>query len=125
MLCSSAMLRTLALLLACTLAATTTADESAPSLAEQLQEMTARSADRLPPDMLDTFASAIDEVRETGIEKSARQVGDRDVDGKVNFYSLEKEIKLGRQLAQQIEQNAKIIDDPVVAAPVVVLIVSS
>ncbi len=43
------------------------------------------------------------------------KVGDRDVDGKVNFYSIEKEIALGRQLAAEVEKNAKIIDDPVIA----------
>ncbi len=42
-------------------------------------------------------------------------IGNRDVDGRVNLYSLEKEIQLGKQLAQEIEQGAKIIDDPVVA----------
>jgi len=58
----------------------------------------------------------IQQTREPKNEKEdVSKIGDRDVDGKVNFYSLEKEIKLGRQLAQQIEQNAKIIDDPVVA----------
>ena len=34
---------------------------------------------------------------------------------KVNFYSLEKEIALGKQLAQEVERQAKIIDDPVIA----------
>ncbi len=43
------------------------------------------------------------------------KIGERDVDGKVNFYSIEKEIRLGKQLSQEIERNAKIIDDPVIA----------
>ena len=33
----------------------------------------------------------------------------------MNFYSLEKEIALGKQLAQEVERQAKIIDDPVIA----------
>ena len=33
----------------------------------------------------------------------------------VNFYSLEKEIALGKQLAQEVERQAKIVDDPIVA----------
>jgi predicted Zn-dependent protease len=33
----------------------------------------------------------------------------------VNFYSLEKEIGLGKGLAQEVERQAKIIDDPVIA----------
>jgi predicted Zn-dependent protease len=32
----------------------------------------------------------------------------------VNFYSLEKEIGLGKQLAQEVERSSKLIDDPVV-----------
>src|SRR5881396_3426613 len=42
-------------------------------------------------------------------------IGDRDVGKGVNFYSLEKEIGLGKQLAQEVERQAKIIDDPVIA----------
>jgi len=44
-----------------------------------------------------------------------QKIGDRDVDGSVNFYSIEKEIALGRQLAAEVEKNARIIDDPVIA----------
>lgn len=42
-------------------------------------------------------------------------IGDRNVSGKVNFYSLEKEIALGKQLAQQVERQSKVINDPIVA----------
>src|SRR3954467_1875266 len=42
-------------------------------------------------------------------------IGDRDVSGKVNFYSLEKEIALGKSIAQQVERQSKVINDPVVA----------
>jgi predicted Zn-dependent protease len=42
-------------------------------------------------------------------------IGERDVGKGVNFYSLEKEIALGKSLAQDIERHAKIIDDAVVA----------
>jgi predicted Zn-dependent protease len=33
----------------------------------------------------------------------------------VNFYSLEREIALGKQMAQEVERQAKIVDDPVVS----------
>jgi predicted Zn-dependent protease len=42
-------------------------------------------------------------------------IGDRNVAGKVNWYSLEKEIALGKQLAQQVERQSKIVNDPVIA----------
>jgi beta-barrel assembly-enhancing protease len=48
-------------------------------------------------------------------EKDPDQIGNRNVSGKVNFYSLEKEIALGKQLASEVERHAKIINDPVVA----------
>ncbi|MCC7342914.1 MAG: hypothetical protein IT170_17665, partial [Bryobacterales bacterium] len=38
------------------------------------------------------------------------EIGNRDVDGKVNFYSLEKEIALGKQLAMEVERQAKLVD---------------
>ncbi len=42
-------------------------------------------------------------------------IGDRNVSGKVNWYSLEKEIALGKQLAQQVERQSKIVNDPVIS----------
>lgn len=48
-------------------------------------------------------------------EKDPDAIGDRNVSGKVNFYSLEREIALGKQLAQQVERQSKVINDPVVS----------
>jgi beta-barrel assembly-enhancing protease len=48
-------------------------------------------------------------------KKDPDQIGNRDVDKGINFYSLEKEIGLGKQLAQEVERQAKVIDDPVIA----------
>ncbi len=48
-------------------------------------------------------------------EKDPDAIGDRNVSGKVNFYSLEKEIALGKGLAQQVERQSKVINDPVVS----------
>jgi predicted Zn-dependent protease len=43
------------------------------------------------------------------------EIGNRDVGKGVNFYSLEKEIAIGKQLAQEVERQAKIVDDPIIA----------
>jgi predicted Zn-dependent protease len=43
------------------------------------------------------------------------EIGNRDVGKGINFYSLEKEIALGKQLAQEVERQAKVMDDPIVA----------
>ena len=48
-------------------------------------------------------------------EKDPEQIGNRNVSGKVNFYSLEKEIAIGKGLAQQVERQAKIINDPMIS----------
>lgn len=48
-------------------------------------------------------------------EKDPDAIGDRNVGKGVNFYSLDKEIALGKQLAQDVEKQAKVIDDPVIA----------
>jgi len=48
-------------------------------------------------------------------KKDPDAIGDRDVGKGVNFYSLEREIALGKQLAQEVERQAKIVDDPIIA----------
>jgi beta-barrel assembly-enhancing protease len=48
-------------------------------------------------------------------KKDPDAIGNRDVGSGINFYSLEKEIALGKGLAQEVERQAKIIDDPVIA----------
>jgi predicted Zn-dependent protease len=48
-------------------------------------------------------------------EKDPDEIGNRDVGKGVNFYSIDKEIALGKSLAQEVERQAKIIDDPTVA----------
>jgi len=48
-------------------------------------------------------------------KKDPDEIGNRDVGKGLNFYSLEKEIALGKQLAQEVEQYSKLIDDPVVS----------
>src|SRR5208282_5311423 len=48
-------------------------------------------------------------------EKDPDQIGNRNVGKGVNFYSIEKEIALGKQLAQQVERQAKLINDPIIA----------
>jgi predicted Zn-dependent protease len=47
-------------------------------------------------------------------EDSGRTGGDN-VGSGVNLYSLEKEIALGRQLAQEVEREAKIVADPILS----------
>lgn len=43
------------------------------------------------------------------------QIGNRDVGKGVNLYSLEKEMALGKQLAQEVQRQAKIVEDPLIS----------
>jgi predicted Zn-dependent protease len=43
------------------------------------------------------------------------QIGNRDVGKGINFYSLEREMALGKQLAQEVAREAKLNTDPVLA----------
>jgi beta-barrel assembly-enhancing protease len=48
-------------------------------------------------------------------KKDPDQIGNRDVGKGVNLYSIDKEIAIGKGLAQDVERQAKIIDEPVIA----------
>ncbi len=65
--------------------------------------------------LLSTGAFAGDKDKKLPAKKDVDAIGNRDVGKGVNFYSLEKEIALGKGLAQEIERQAKIVDDPIVA----------
>ena len=51
----------------------------------------------------------------TDPKKDPDEIGNRDVGKGLNMYSLEKEIALGKSLAQEVERSAKLVDDPVIA----------
>jgi predicted Zn-dependent protease len=48
-------------------------------------------------------------------KKDPDAIGDRDVGKGINMYSIEKEIAMGKQYAMEIERQAKIVDDPMIA----------
>ena len=62
-----------------------------------------------------TDKSKKEEKKSKNKKKDPDEIGNRDVAKGPNFYSLEKEIALGKQLAQEVERQAKVIDDPIVA----------
>ena len=55
-----------------------------------------------------------DTVHPKNSKEDVEAIGNRKVGKGANFYSLEKEIALGKQLAQEVERSSKLIDDPVV-----------
>src|SRR6185312_2346855 len=48
-------------------------------------------------------------------KKDPTAIGDRNVSKGLNFYSVEQELALGKQLAIEVERQAKIVDDPLVS----------
>ena len=49
------------------------------------------------------------------IRKDPSEIGNRKVDKGLNFYTIEQEIALGKQLAREVEREAKILDDPTIS----------
>ncbi len=43
------------------------------------------------------------------------QIGNRDVGKGVNLYSIEKEMALGKQLAEEVRRQAKVVEDPLIS----------
>src|SRR6266436_2401402 len=55
-----------------------------------------------------------DTVTPKNSKEDVEAIGNRNVGKGMNLYSLEREISLGKQLAQEVERSSKLIDDPVV-----------
>ena len=50
-----------------------------------------------------------------GEDEDPRLIGKRNINKRqINFYSLDKEVALGRRMAAQVDQQGKFIDDPIV-----------
>src|ERR1035438_5630694 len=43
------------------------------------------------------------------------QIGERNVGNCLNLYSIQKEMALGQQLAQEVAKQSKIVDDPIIS----------
>ena len=61
------------------------------------------------------FAIAAAGQTSSNPKKDPDQIGTRDVSKGVNWYSIQKELALGKALAAQIAANSRIVTDPVVS----------
>ncbi len=98
--------RVLAIVLSYSLAAApllAAAQSPSPSTTSTATQTTDKQSDKKAP------------KKKSGDKYDVDKIGNRDVDGKVNFYSLESEVALGKQFAQEIERSSRIVDDPVVS----------
>src|ERR1700739_4097946 len=66
------------------------------------------------PAAADTPADQPKTVHPKNSKEDVDAIGNRSVGKGMNFYSLEREIALGKALAQEVERSSKMIDDPVV-----------
>jgi predicted Zn-dependent protease len=55
-----------------------------------------------------------DTVTPKNSKEDVEAIGNRNVGKGVNLFSLEREISLGKALAQEVEKSSKLIDDPIV-----------
>ena len=55
-----------------------------------------------------------DTVNPKNSKDDVEAIGNRKVSCHMNWFSIEKEMALGKQLAQEVERSSKMIDDPVV-----------
>jgi hypothetical protein len=89
-------------------------DQTADSTADQTdqtqadQDTTPKTPDAKPVPQKDSA-----DVK-TGSKQDVDAIGNRGVGKGLDFYSMEHEIALGKQLAQEVEKSAKFIDDPVI-----------
>lgn len=74
-----------------------------------------RSIGRLTLAFCLTLSLFLAQAKNKGKGKDPDAIGCRDVGKGLNFYSLEKETALGKQMTQEVERDAKIVYDPVIA----------
>ncbi len=55
-----------------------------------------------------------DQNKKKSPKDDVEQIGNRDVDGNLNWYSLEREVAIGKRLAQEVERSVRLVDDPVI-----------
>ena len=92
-----------------------TADQGQPAQTQSQQQPTADQAQA--PQAPDQSASDEDQTPKgvkAGSEKDINSIGNRGVGKGINLYSIEKEIAVGKQFAQEVERTSKLINDPIV-----------
>jgi peptidase M48-like protein len=78
------------------------------------QDLSAPGTGDKNPDTMPIQQMPADPNVKAGSKQDVNAIGNRSVGHGLNFYSLEHEIALGKQLSQEVEKQAKFINDPVV-----------
>src|SRR5687768_12890859 len=73
-----------------------------------------KGADKTNKNEATGSASAVPKGK-LGDDENPQLIGNRKINKhQINFYSLEKEVGIGRQLAAEVDRQAKFIDDPII-----------
>ena len=62
--------------------------------------------------LLACASSALPQFKPSRSDQDPNAIGHRNIGGGVDFFSREKELALGKQMAQEVERSSKMIDDP-------------
>lgn len=89
-----------------------------PPQQDPAKTQTQQPAQQTPPQAQQPADQVVQQKDTVDVKKNSKQdveaIGDRKVSCKMNWFSIEKEIALGKGLAQEVERSSKLIDDPVV-----------
>jgi len=79
-------------------------------------DKTAAQTDNTPPTTPTVSPADPDKVKHDGGKNDVDAIGNRKMGGRGmgNWYSIEGEIRMGKQYAQQVEASVKLIQDPVI-----------
>jgi predicted Zn-dependent protease len=74
------------------------------------------STDKTPPTIPTVSPADPDKVKHDGGKNDVDAIGNRKMGGRGmgNWYSIESEIRMGKEYAQQVEASVKLIQDPVI-----------
>ncbi len=99
-------------------AAPQTQDPPAPPPAQDPAKTSApaqpQAQQQTPPQSGSQPVQQQDTVTPKNSKEDVEAIGNRNVGKGVNLFSLEREISLGKGLAQEVERSSKLIDDPIV-----------
>jgi len=99
-------------------AAPQTQDPPAPPPAQDPAKTSApaqpQAQQQTPPQSGSQPVKQQDTVTPKNSKEDVEAIGNRNVGKGVNLFSLEREISLGKGLAQEVERSSKLIDDPIV-----------
>jgi predicted Zn-dependent protease len=114
------MRRLLVLMVIATFSSVAFADTKSDKAAQELAKKEEKARAEAKKKVAEAEKKAAEQAKKDGQKTIAKkndpnEIGNRDVGKGVNFYSIEKEIAMGKSLAQEVERQAKIVDDPIIS----------